>query len=235
MDRRRFLALTGAGALSLSGCTRALPGPPGSETPLPHDISGDACSETTERPTTDTAPAVQDSEVLRRVRVKSTWPVGSIVPLVPRVDVVRGVITPDQTARIRLTLKNVADGTVYHVGHSGFPTGWRNFTPDASDPDLVLLPSKSDFEPETTECWQTTLSEQEYFDRFIHPHGGSYSYEGCERKSTTFDLFGHPSSNDCLPTGDFPFFEPIRVSRTEDSGSVEWDYSWQFTLSVESP
>lgn len=158
-----------------------------------------------------------------------------MVPLVPSVDVVRNVITIDQTARIRLNIKNVADGTVYHIGHSEFPKGWRNFTPDASNPDLILLPSEGEFEPKTHDCWETKFSEEEYFNQFIHPHSGSYSYEACEQKSVTFDLFGHPSSDDCLPTGDFPFFERIGVSRTDEPDGDGWDYSWQFTLSVESP
>lgn len=235
MDRRRFLAMAGAGTLSLSGCTHALPGSPGTETPLPHHISGDACPAETERPATGTLSPIPESEVLRRVRLKSSWPVGSIVPLVPSVDVVRDVVTRDQTARIRLNMENVADGTVYHVGHTEFPKDWRNFTPDASDPNLILLPSEGDFEPKTPGCWQTKLSEQEYFDRFIHPHGGSYAYEACEQKSATFDLFTHPASDDCLPIGEYPFFERIRVSQTAESDGVAWDYSWQFTLTVEAP
>lgn len=237
MDRRGFLATAGVvSTVGLSGCTNVLGGSERTETPIPHHISGDVCPEEPGQESTESASPVPESDVIRRVRLKSSWEVGDIVPLVPSVEVVRNAVTREQTARIRLAIKNIAAGTLYHTGYTEFPKDWLNFTPDASDPEVVLLPTGGDFGPVEPGCWQTTLSQQEIRDRFVgHGHGGRYGYESCEQKSATFDLFGLPTSGDCLPSGEYPFFDRIRVSRSDKSNGIEWDYSWQFTMTVESP
>lgn len=236
MDRRRFLAIAGAGAVPLSGCTGALGGSTGTETPLPHHISGDACPDSTGRASTETTTSVPAADALHRVRLTRVDPVPDIVPLVPSIELVGNVVTRERTARLRMTFRNIAGGTVSLGEHYGTLTYWEDFDPDTGDRSVVLLPSRGDFEPVRPACWQTpqpdTGPEGTGLARFTE---FGPTFERCERKSLAFDLFGHPDAGDCLPRGEYLFFDRIRVRKSEESNGFEWEYPWRFGLTVDAP
>lgn len=238
MDRRRFLTFAGAGAVSLSGCTSPLGGSAGTETPLPHHISGEACPEPTGRESTATATPVSAADVLHRVRLTRVDAVPDIVPLVPSIELVRDVVTRERTARLRMSFRNIAGGTVSLGEHYGTLAYWKDFDPDTppGETNVVLLPSGGDFEPVRPGCWQTpqpdTGPEGTGLAKFTEfgPH-----FESCERKSITFDLFGHPDAGSCLPRGEYLFFDRLRVRKTKTSNGFEWEYPWRFTLAIDPP
>lgn len=246
MNRRRFLAVAAAGASALAGCNAiASPEREGTETPLPHRISGSACpgdptgnpngdrtgdptGEPAGESTTPDTPA-PDADVLRRVRVTSVTEVPDIVPVVPSIDVVRSAVTRDRTARVRITFRNVADGTVWHQATSPVTRQWISLADGAK---IVLLPADGDYEPVEPGCWRSALDEREVHvgDDHVRPH----PYEACERASVAFDLFGHPANTGgCLPTGEYQFFDTLYVNDREDANDTEWQYQWRFSLAVE--
>ena len=153
-------------------------------------------------------------------------------PLEPSVTVTQFSITADETARIRVTLTNTSDQTVWNTGvripaFSAFitqagPQGQR----------LVLLKPDGQYETASAGCWRAEM-EEFYLTRAYTDAGADVRYLAGETKATEFAVYGHPENDDCcIAPGEYPIKSSYEIATAEEVEEVEWEYEWGFGITV---
>lgn len=168
------------------------------------------------------------------MRVTSVGSVPDDTPFDHSIDVVRSGITGDQTARIRITLRNTADSSVWNT------TRIRTFSDFITQPgpqgqQLLLLQPDEEYETVRPECWRADLGTTELnhaYTNVVAP----IKYTAGETRSNTFDIYGHPeNTGPCLAPGDYQAESLYEVSDDSDTDTADWDYRWGFSISVGEP
>jgi len=165
--------------------------------------SGCISSAMSESPSNETHKTVSVSNVERRSPANPEKLDEEAKPkgLQLDVSVIDAEITPDATARVRLTYTNDGDDTIKLNINPERPKPQHS---DADDPGLILLPDARDPTRASTDCWK---SEQESFPilsvAYQHPiePGGSETME--------YDVWAAPQQEaECVQPGDYQF-EPL--------------------------
>lgn len=167
----------------------------------------------------------------REVQISGVDDLPADAPLEPSVTVVQSSITAEQTARIRITVRNVAGQPVYTSvvipAFSAFVTrtgpGYQR---------LVFLRPDRQYDTASERCWRPDLDRGElnwlYGDTAIHLRN-----DAGQRRATAFDIYDHPENSDpCLVPGEYPIESGYRISDDADSDDATWQYKWGFTITV---
>lgn len=210
MKRRALLATIGAGTVPVAGCT-------GVSAPK----AGDAVTET---------PSAEGRE--RRLRISAVDPVPADAPLVPTVEVIQRDITPDQLARIRVSLANTTESSVWNsnVRIRAFDRFITQEGPNGQQ--LVLLDPTERYLTVSPGCWRADLDDLElnfaYTDVVT-----DVRYRPGETRVAVFDVYGHPeNTGPCLPTGQYRIESTYRLSADEETDSIDWEFTWGFTIAI---
>lgn len=221
MRRRTVLTALGASVVPLTGCAgqgspkndSADTGTPGSETEPP-------------TPTPRNGP--------REVRISSVDDVPDDPPLDPSVEVLRSSVTADRTARIRITLTNTSDRTVWNNSRI---RAFSSFITDEGpqNQQLALLRPEENNSTVRSDCYRSALTERAlkwYYTDVVSNTG----YDPDETKATTFDIYGHPgNTGPCLALGDYPIRSEYRIAEDAEAEETNWEFEWGFTITVEEP
>lgn len=227
MNRRTLLAVLGA---SLSGCTQFRDASEnGLETSNPgtsrSDDNGDCGTRTT------TGEVEPDGRILRRVSLETvaSVPVDGVdisVELSP------SAITTSRTARLHVTFTNTSDEEQTFGFHGKRLPFSKRTSSDAYS--WVLLTEADNPSRAQGDCWRPA-GERELYNQLDSIERRTLS--ACESLSNTFQLWTHPRSDGCLPTGEYAFRENTFLVFDSENGTKdkETEFSWGFELDVQSP
>lgn len=148
-------------------------------------------------------------------------------PMVPQ-----SCITADQTARIRVTVTNTSDQTVWN-SNVRIPA-FSAFITDAGPQrqKLVLLQPNEQYDTAIGGCWRAELAEPQ----LNHTYSNVVTdvrYTAGESRATEFVIYGHPeNANRCIVPGEYPITNRYTVATDAEAEEGDWQYEWGFAISV---
>lgn len=212
MKRRAVLTGFGATIVPLTGCTgfgaeRNTKSPAGTETPPSYSGRSEVQASTVKEVPTD-------------------------VPLEPSVKVIQSSITADKTARIRVTLTNTSDQTVWNT-NVRIPTFSAYITQAGpQEQKLVLLRPGEQYETASAECWRAELDNPQLNHAYTDV-ATDVRYTVGEKKATEFAVYGHPENdNRCIVLGEYPIKNRYTIATDDEAEEAEWEYEWGFGITV---
>lgn len=211
MNRRTVLTGFGSTLIPLTGCTgfgaeSPTKSPAGTATPLSYCGRGE-------------------------VQVSTVDPVPPDVPLEPSLTVTQSSITADQTGRIRVTLTNTSDQTVWNSSRIRAFSAFITQT-GPQEQQLVLLQPDEQYKTASAGCWRAELEEFQ-LNRAYTDVGADVRYPAGETKATEFAVYGHPeNANCCIAPGEYPIKNRYTIATDDEAEEVEWEYEWGFGITV---
>lgn len=233
MKRRTFLAtLSTASALGLAGCTNR--GTPTETDPAP---STDTRSETpSDTPTESPSETDVPEMVQRQVSLTSQDSVPDKYNLDITIELLRDIVTAEESARLRLTITNTGDeralnvhGDMCHLfnrnhGASDDPAGLWLHQPGAHSADKRVDGKWTlDRDPDDMRGWPAYAC-------------GSQSYAAGESQTTEYVLWDDYQVEGYFEPGTYRWEETIGISDTsDDQFDPESKVRWGFELKVIDP
>lgn len=219
MKRRAVLTTLGASAITLTGCNTQ--GSQETDTPNTNTTG----TETTRPPSTHrTGP--------RAVSIASVGTVPSDVPVTPSVTVLRSSVTANQTARIKVSLKNTSEQTIWSqiVRIPAFSDFITDEGPNGNR--LLLLKPEVDYETVRSNCWRADLAKYELNHAYTDV-AGDVKYSPGATKTTSFDIYGHPqNTGPCLTPGEYKLNSSYRIDTDTNEEKTKWEFTWGFSIMV---
>jgi hypothetical protein len=165
------------------------------------------------------------------VQISGVDEVPADAPLEPTITVVQSRVTADQTARIRVTVRNVADQPVWN---SARIPAFSNFitTEGPEGQKLLLLKPEEQYDTASGRCWRAELDRGQ-LNLAYGDTAADMRYDAGESRSMAFDIYGHPENADpCLMPGEYPIENRYTISNDADSDEATWQYHWGFNITV---
>lgn len=219
MYRRTLLAGVSAG---LAGCTTFGSGQKNNST----GSKSDHCSRKT--PNTETEP---EGRILRQISLENVGTV-SVDGVDISVEISPSRITTEQTALLHITFTNTSDEKQTFGFHgTRLPFSKRTSSDEYS---WVLLTEADEPSRSREDCWRPAGDRKLYYQLDSIE---KQTLSPCESLSSTLQLWTHPKSEECMPTGEYAFHENTFIVFDTKNGtkSEKEEFSWGFEVDVQLP